>query len=187
MPADERSFTDEPPDRLALDTDFIIAYLIDTEPHHARCRAFMQRLEVRGRTALYVSSLCWIELANVIMKERLRASLSEEARRRFRLRQWQDEGVRQAYLQSMIEAFETMLAQFAWNEVTLAPTVRQRATRYIARYRLSAHDAVHVASADYAGVTDFVALDEAYRRVDGITLWNDLIHAGKPVRGSGGG
>lgn len=184
MPADERSFTDEPPDRLSLDTDFIIAYLIATEPHHARCRAFMRRLKEEGRTALYVSSLCWIEFANVIMKERLRASLSEEARRRFRLRQWQDAAVREAYLQSMLEAFDTMLAQFAWSEITLAPAVRQRANRYIARYRLSAHDAVHAASAEYAGVTDLAALDEAYRRVDGIVLWNDLIHAGKPVRGS---
>lgn len=183
MPADERSFIDEPPGHLYLDTDFIVAYLIDSEPHHIRCRAFVRDLEAWGGTALYLSSLCWIEFANVVMKERLRVSLSEETRLRFHLQVWQDISVRENYLASMLEALDTMLAQFVWNEISLTPSIRLLASRYIARHRFGAHDAVHLASAEYAGVSDVATFDEAYRRVDGFVLWNDLIHAGKPVRG----
>jgi hypothetical protein len=41
MPATEHSFTATPPDDPYLDTDFIIACLERTGPHHVRCAGFM--------------------------------------------------------------------------------------------------------------------------------------------------
>jgi predicted nucleic acid-binding protein len=176
MPALERLFSDPPPTDLYLDTDLVIAYLIDTEPHHIRCRDFLRRLGEQGRTALYVSSLCWVELANVVTKERFRNQLSPANQRRFQLARWREVSIRRTYIDSILRAFETALAQFTWHEVALESGVRTLVAEYVASYNLGAHDATHLASARYAGVSDLASLDEAFRRVDNLVLWNDGIH-----------
>ncbi len=82
----------------------------------------------------------------------------------------------------MLSSFDDALAQFAWNEVTLTPEVRLRAVEHIVDYSMQPNDAVHLASAFAAGCTNFASFDEGFRRVDGLILWNDLIHAGKSLR-----
>lgn len=57
VPATERSFSDPLPSELYLDTDVIIAYLIRSEPHHARCRTFLRRVAQEQITAVFTSSL----------------------------------------------------------------------------------------------------------------------------------
>ena len=59
----------------------------------------------------------------------------------------------------------------------LTPEIRRRAIDYIAQYNLSGQDAIHLASALNAGVTDLASFDGGFRRVEGVHLWNDLIHA----------
>jgi predicted nucleic acid-binding protein len=178
MPAHERSFSDPLPDRLYLDTDILIAYLFEFEPHHNRCRRFLRRVAESGRTRLFTSSLTWMEFTNAIMKTQFRARLSEEWWRQFRLSRWQDAEVRQHYLGFHLEACESLLSQFSWLEVSFTPEIRAAATRVVSMYNLRAYDAVHVGSASYVGVSDLASLDEAYRSVDGVVLWNDLIHRG---------
>jgi predicted nucleic acid-binding protein len=46
----------------------------------------------------------------------------------------------------------------------------------VARYNLDGQDAVHLASARYAGVRDFASFDARFRRFDDLVLWNDRIH-----------
>jgi predicted nucleic acid-binding protein len=46
----------------------------------------------------------------------------------------------------------------------------------VARSNVGSQDAAHLASAAEVEVRDFASPDEAYRRVDGLILWNDLIH-----------
>ncbi len=65
MPATKRRFSDPPPETLYVDSDVLISYLVRTQPHHARARAFLRGLAVRGVTTLYVSSLTWLELGPV--------------------------------------------------------------------------------------------------------------------------
>ena len=85
--------------------------------------------------------------------------------------------VRRTYLQTLLTAFEDLLAPFDWEEVHLTPEVRIMAMQYVSQYNVGSQDAIHLASANWAGVTDFASLDQRLRRVDGLHLWNDLIHA----------
>lgn len=183
MPADERSFVEPLPPQLYVDTDIWIAQLLEPEPHHARCSAFLQRIAHGGSTTLYVSSLTWIEFENVILKPQFRARLPREWHQRFGLARWQDATIRRAYIEFMLGIFDDALASFTWNEIPLTPDIRRRAARDIADHNVRPHDAVHLASATAVGVADFASLDEAFRRVDRLLLWNDHIHSGKPIRG----
>jgi predicted nucleic acid-binding protein len=175
VPAIERGFSEPLPDHLYVDTDFLIAGLIETEPHHQRAGVLLDRVG-EARVRLILSSLTWIEYVNVISKERFRLQLPEEQRRRLRLHRWQDARVRRAYVESMMEAFDATLAQFAVEEVELTSDIRRDAVRFIADYSLGPNDAVHLASAWKARCSDMASFDAGFRRVDDLTLWNDLIH-----------
>ena len=181
MPASEHAFSDLLPPRLYLDTDVVIAALVTTERHHERSRAFVERLARREQTVVVVSSLLWIEYANAAMRERFRQTLPSSDQRRFRLHRWQEASVRRLYLQSFVRALDGLLELFEWEEVALTTDVRNAALAYIASHNFRPHDAVHLASAVQAGVTDLASLDESFRRVDGLQLWNDLIYGGTLV------
>ncbi|MGD9890259.1 MAG: type II toxin-antitoxin system VapC family toxin [Dehalococcoidia bacterium] len=183
MPANERSFSDSLPDLLYLDTDIAIAYLIDTEPHHDRCRHFIRRIAQDSRITLLTSSLTWLEYTNVVMKAGFRGRLPAGLQQRFQLSRWQERTVRRQYLQSQLAAFEGLFDQFSWYEISLTTAVRVDGLRLVSTFNLRPYDAVHVASARTLECMDFASFDEAFRRVDGLILWNDLIHAGKPIRG----
>lgn len=81
------------------------------------------------------------------------------------------------YFLGLLDRLLTPFSPFEWEEVPLTPGVRARAMQYIPAYSLGAHDAVLVASAMEAGVLDLASLDEGFRRVDGLYLWNDMIHS----------
>lgn len=182
MPATERSFQELLPKQLFVDADFLISALIQTEPHHRRSADLLQRA-ASHTTEIFLSSLTWMEFASAVAKERFRAGLPEELQRNLALRWWQRRPVRRRYLEFLLQRLQDTLDQFQWNEVSLTPEVRTLAIEGIMQFNLRSHDAVVHASAEWAGVTDLASFDEAYRRVDGFVLWNDLIHAGKPIRG----
>ena len=176
MPTIEHAFLDPVPDRLYVDTDIFVNYLIDTQPHHPRCRVFVERLQREGQTSLYVSSLSWLELAHVISRPVFRGELAEDLQRRFRIGRWERPAIRRAYLNEPLGEFEAILAHFTWTEVPVTPIVRRVAVRLMADFSLGSQDAVHLASAAQEGVTDFASFDAVYRKVDDLHLWNDLIH-----------
>jgi predicted nucleic acid-binding protein len=176
VPAIEHAFSEPSPELLYVDTDIFINYLIGTQPHHVRCRVLFERLQQDARTTLCVSSLTWLELAHVFTRPSFRDELDEELQRRYRVGRWERPEIRRAYLQGLLGEFELLLAQFAWVEVPLTPTVRRLAVTYMAQYALGSQDATHLASAAYESVADFASFDVIYRRVDDLDLWNDLIH-----------
>lgn len=182
MPAIERSFQDPLPERFYLDTDFLIAGLIDAEPHHIQARALLDGSGETG-VVLSLSLLSWIEFVNVVIKERFWTRLPDEVQRRYQLRYWQRVGVRRVYIGSMLSAFDDALAQFAWDEVTLTPDIRRQALEHVAQHGLRPHDAVHLASAFAARCSDLASFDEGFHQVDGLTLWNDVFHTDGPTRG----
>ncbi len=182
MPATEHSFnTVDLPVHLYVDTDFLIACLIATQPHHQRCSDFMVRLLRRDSTTLYLSSLSWMELAHFVLRADFRDRQPPDIRRQYRLDQWENPDVRTEWLFTMISRVEAMLQPFDWNELSLTSRIRRTAIGYMAGHNLGAHDAVHLASAVAAGVADLASLDRGFRRVEGINLWNDRIHTAPPV------
>jgi predicted nucleic acid-binding protein len=180
MPALEHAFDEPPPELLYVGTDIFVNYLISTQPHHARCRAFLERLHQGARTTLYVSSLTWLELAHVFTRPSFRDDLAEDLQRRYRVGRWERPEVRRVYLDGLIGEFELLLAQFPWVEVPVAPMVRRVAVTFMAQYGLGSQDATHLASAAMENAADFASFDSIYRRVDDLDLWNDLIY-GSPA------
>jgi predicted nucleic acid-binding protein len=173
----EHPFTDQPPSSLYLDTDVCLAYLIPSEPLHERAAALFTQLATHGYTTVYVSSLSWIEFVKVITSDRFRKGLPADWQQRYHLARWQRASVRQAYLQDLLGIFEQLLDQFGWTEVAVTPDIRIRALALANDYHLEAQDAVHLACAEAAGVPDLASFDVRFRRVDGLQLWNDRIHA----------
>jgi len=179
VPATERRFSASPPSSLYVDADVLINYVIDSEPHHGRTRSFFRDLEARGGTTLYVSSLTWLEIAHAITREGFRRRLESDVQRRFRLDQWRNEQVRETYVQTFLGWLEGLLNQFEWNEVFVTDQIRVASVPIMTRHRLSSQDACHVACAWQEGVQDLASFDEAFRRVDGLILWNDVIHGSR--------
>lgn len=177
MPAVEHRFSDALPTELYLDTDILIAHIVRTHPHHERAMRFLDRLVRQGTTRIVVSSLSWMEFMNVVTREQFRHELPHEFQRRFHLAQWQEQRVRRTYLRFMSDALDAMLGQFDRGEVSVTPDVRVAAVGHIVVYNLRAQDAVHLACARSAGVSDIASFDKGFRRVDGLSLWNDRIHA----------
>lgn len=179
MPAVERSFFDPSPDRLYLDTNIIIDYLVRNRPFHGRCVPFLDKVRRRGRTTIFLSSLSWTEFVHVIRKETFRRDLPDELQQQLSVSQWQDPSVRERYIDFFLALFQRLIDHFDWAEVPVTSTVRARSVALIKQFNLDTQDAIHVASAFESGVLDLASFDEAYRRVDGLVLWNDLIYATK--------
>lgn len=176
MAATERSFSEFPPLHLYFDTDFILNYLIPTQPHHSRVVPFLQAVQSAGITTAYVSSLNWLEFGHVVRRESFRNDLPSEWQQTYRLSHWRDPQVQRTFLDALCRMFEEFLDAFGWSEVSVTPTVRRSALALMPQYNLDSHDAVHVASCIEAGVLDIASFDAAFRRVDGLFVWNDLIH-----------
>ena len=175
--ATERAFSETPPARLYLDTNVVLDALIQTRPRHARVAALIRHLYESGLTTLYVSSLTWVEYGHIVVSEGLRALLPAETRDRFHLDAWDSSAVRAAYMADMVSKFEALLNQFPWVELPIGPGIRRHALELMPQYALKGNDAAHLASALQAEVYDLASFDKAFRKVDGLYLWNDLIHA----------
>lgn len=177
MPATERAFTETPPQRLYLDTNICLDYLIDTRPRYTLAVRLFQHLDACQLTTLYVSPLSWTEFAHVVRTQSFRDGLSPQWQQQYDLARWaQDPAVRQRYLTGLLGQFEALLDQFGWAELVITSDVRRRALHYIAQYNLDSQDAMHLACAAEAGVMDFASFDQGFRRVDNIYLWNDRIY-----------
>jgi predicted nucleic acid-binding protein len=175
VPATERAFTGLPPQQLYVDTDFILNYLLATQPHHTRVVPFILRLAEQGLTTLHISALSWIELAHVVRRQAFRDALPSEWQQNAQLAQWERPAVREQYFADWVALVRRLLAQFAWNEVAVTPEVSLRAIQHVATYNLGPQDAVHLACAEEAGVMDLASFDARFRRVDKLYLWHDGI------------
>jgi predicted nucleic acid-binding protein len=176
MPASERLFSAPVPRRLYVNTDVLIAHLVSSDTNHPRCRVFMERLAEDGHVTLVLSTLSWIECTHVVSRQNFCDRLPADFRQQFRLEQWDQPLVRQVYLQMLGGLFEALLAQYDIVEVPVTGEARALAVQYVAQYGLRGQDAVHLASAIQEGVLDMASLDATYRRVEGLVLWNDLVH-----------
>jgi predicted nucleic acid-binding protein len=171
VPATEHAFTEFPPGQLYLDTNFLLAHLVSDYAQHADAVAFLAEVARCGITTLYLSALSWMEFAHIVCSTQFRASLPTDVQQRFRLMDWQQATVRDAFLTTWVGYLEGLLAPFPWYEIAVTDDVRVHALQLMAAFNLDAHDATHVACAQEAGVLDFVSFDRDFRRVDGLHLW----------------
>ncbi|HLH25961.1 MAG TPA: type II toxin-antitoxin system VapC family toxin [Chloroflexota bacterium] len=176
MPATERAFAEAPPAHLYLDTNILVAHFVSNHVHHEQARDFLLPLFASGLTTLYVSPLTWVELTHVVCQAEFRQALPEQWQREARLARWDRADVRRAYLRSFWVALEQLLNQFGWTEIALTEGMRARALTHVSDYGLAPEDALHLAAAQETGVFDLASFDAAFRRVDGLSLWNDHLY-----------
>ena len=181
MPATERAFIAAPPQRLYVDTNVCLDYLIDTRPRYALAARLFQHLDAYQVTPLYVSPLSWTEFVHVIRTQTFRDGLSPQWQQQYDLARWaQDPAIRQRYLVALLGQLEALLDQFGWAEVVITSQVRRRALQYIVQYNLQSQDAMLLACAAEAGVMDLASFDQGFRRVDNLYLWNDCLYGTSP-------
>lgn len=176
MGATEHSFSEVPPQRLYLDTNIILEYLVETEPHHSRSTAFLDKVSSLGLTAIYLSSISWIEFVHVVLSEDFRNGLPSDTRQLYQLSDWGSGLVRRNYLVAFVERMKELLAHFDVYEIELTSAIQELAVTYSADHKLDSQDAVHLASMTMAHVLDLASFDSDFRDIDGLHLWNDNIH-----------
>lgn len=144
------------PDPVFLDTSFVVDALIDTQPHHGACSAFLEGLAESGST-IYFNRLLEMELAEtafrLALKERFGRKKWQRARLDGRAR------IRASRLLAEVqEAWDRTLAAFSFVRIELHEVV-DSVPALMRAYGLQSYDAVHAASALYAGVGTMVTLD----------------------------
>jgi predicted nucleic acid-binding protein len=180
VPATERAFDEAPPLRLYVDTNVYLAYLVTPHPQHARARALFTHLAQHNRTTLYLSSVIWTELVNAVCHPQTLRILPADTKQQLGLQRWSVFRVQRDYRRHMLAGLAQLLAVFDWAEVPFTREVRIEALAYLDRYYLDSNDAIHLASATTVEVSDFASFDKAFRPVDGLSLWNDRMHARRP-------
>jgi predicted nucleic acid-binding protein len=159
------------PDPIALDTSFVVEALIATQPLHAVCRAFLNRIDESG-VSITTSDLLAVELAEaafaIAIKERWgsrwrRHRTDGRARRR---------GSR--LLNGTISRYETLLLSTDHFPVPVG-AIATAARSFMTNYGLASYDAVHAASAVAASAKAIVTIDTgfAYLPSSLLTVYTD--------------
>lgn len=135
--------------------------------HHVVASDFAVGLANSG-SAIYFSQLLRVELLQALRKIGTDPNgLRESVRRKNRLQHWgRIESVRENWLRFGLSQFDTFLIQFrAAYELAMTPEIVASAVGLMARHNLKSNDAVHLATARAAGVTQIVTLDRDFSSV----------------------
>ena len=172
MPAICRSFNEPLESIIYLDATFAIAGLESTEPYHAECMAFRERME-KESVLCVVSDFVYNELAF----QRIKIPLMAEARRTGR--SWLEVKRNQPHLIALamldVDAKMSELNQFAL-KLSIVDTVTANAFQLMRDYNLLPTDAYHIATALESGVNTFATLDSDFLLVDDIICYTCLPH-----------
>lgn len=146
------------PDPIALDTSFVVEALIATQPLHAICRAFLDRIDASG-VSITTSDLLAVELAEaafaIALKERWGSSWRRhrtDGRARRRAARLLDDAVAR---------YETVLDSKDHLPVPVDEATRG-ARSFMAAYGLASYDALHAASAVVASAKAIVTIDAGF-------------------------
>lgn len=147
-----------PPDPIALDTSFVVEALIATQPLHAVCRAFLNRIDDSG-VSITMSDLLPVELAEAVFA----IALKERWGSRWRGHRTDGRARRRAarLLNDAISRYETLLLSIDHFPVPIGDTAGTARSLMIG-YGLASYDAVHAASAVAADAGAIVTLDTGF-------------------------
>jgi predicted nucleic acid-binding protein len=158
------SFEDESldvPERVVLDTSFVVEALLSGQKQHAACQAYLVRL-ARKKTAIFYSALLEAELAEtafqVGLKERHPKDWKKyrnDGRSRQRPRN---------LMMDTLDAWETIVHALPSHRVELS-TVNDLVPDLMGRYGIASYDAVHVATAIHEDVRRIVTKDLGFASV----------------------
>ena len=146
------------PDRVALDTSFLVEALLETQPHHHSCAGFLARL-VETRVPLVTSELVAVELAEAVCA----IAIAQRWGRRWR--QHRTDGRARRPARRLLAELQARLDQ------ATAPTdhltvpigiVTTDATELMLAYGLASYDAVHAATAIAAGADSIATTDTSF-------------------------
>lgn len=146
------------PDPIALDTSFVVEALIATQPLHAVCRAFLDRIDLSG-VSITTSDLLSVELAEaafaIALKERWGSS--------WRRHRTDGRARRRAgrLLDDTVARYETVLASKDHIPVPVGDATNG-ARSFMTAYGLASYDALHAASAVAAGAKAIVTIDTGF-------------------------
>jgi predicted nucleic acid-binding protein len=159
------------PDAVVLDTSFLVEALIDTEPLHTVCDAFLTRIDETGMTvitnALLRAELAEASFANA-MKERWRGKWRphrSDGRSRPRAAR---------LMNNALGRYDQLLESLPQISVPL-DQVADSAVHIMAKYGLASYDAIHAATAIAAGADTMVTLDTGFGLMPAslLTLYTD--------------
>jgi predicted nucleic acid-binding protein len=134
---------------------------VTLEPHHRPARAFLERL-ADARSALVFNELLELELRETAFKiplvERFPADWKKRRHDRRSLRR------ARRLVQETTDAWEDLLSAFTYLEVQVGETIG-RVEDLMGRFGLSSYDAIHVATAEYAGAPTLITTDAGFASV----------------------
>ncbi len=147
-----------PPDALLLDTSVVVEALLPSQPDHAECVAFLQRLAASDCLVVF-NRLLEVELHetlfNVALKERHGkrwASARHDGRVRRRAGRLLEVGT---------SAWSDLLDSLSWASIDLEEVV-EKVPPLIRGYGFRSYDAVHAATLEVAEVNDIATLDHGF-------------------------
>ena len=181
MAATEHDFSDTPlPRILALDADFVVSVIVESEPFHETCAKFSARL-VRESVTIVHSPLLRLEVLRAWQKAINSKALPQSILPQRLL--WDDPASeRRLSYQLANDYLDEFLGLFRRLEVRLTSRIQRRTWQLMATHGLKPMDACRLACAMHTGSPHIASLDRDFRRVDGLHLWNDLIPSKRQAR-----
>ncbi|MBI2908316.1 MAG: type II toxin-antitoxin system VapC family toxin [Chloroflexi bacterium] len=167
----ERSFEDDLPTRVCLDTCFIIETLVEDSTHHTQCKRFAERLAQNGVQVIY-SAISQVEFWNVLRKLFDKGALNTQ----FPQQTLPDRTMQLQHLYNLSSRlWSRFFRQFSRHAAPVDGTVLALARPKLWEHRLKPHDAIILATALRWEFEDLVSMDMDFRSVDYVHLWNDHI------------
>jgi hypothetical protein len=170
LPAVRHAFTDNPlPSIILAGSSFIFEALIDSgQGRHIPSRIFADKL-LKANSLLLYSSLLYLEAPQCWRRLYKRGLLIPAQK-----------GVDPATdrMNAFIEAdtkLEQFLAAFNRHRVNITRPLMRSASASAASYDLNSHDALVIAVLRDLGVPHLAALDQDFRKVDPLELWDGLL------------
>jgi predicted nucleic acid-binding protein len=146
------------PERIGLDTSFVVEALIETQPLHEVSAAFFERL-VEASATVVTSELLEIELAEAAFA----IALKQRWGRRWRAHRTDGRARRPArqLLTEVADRSDLLLSSL--DRITIpVGRVTSEAAALMTAYGLASYDAVHAATAISAGAAAIVTLDTGF-------------------------